>query len=73
METSPPTPSGGFKSKAALVIAVAVIVGMAIVFRLFFLIILGIGIIVAGILYLWHRYRPVKEEDVDNKHPLGLQ
>jgi len=55
-----------------LIIAVVVIVGMAIVFRLLFLIILGIGVIVAVILSLWHRFRPLKEENVDNKHPLGL-
>jgi hypothetical protein len=32
---------------------------------------LGFGI--AGILRLWHKYKPVKEADVhDDKHPLGL-
>ena len=73
MEALPPTSEpGSSKGKAALIIAVVVIVGMAIVFRLLFLIILGIGVIVAVILYLWHRFRPLKEEDIDNKHPLGL-
>jgi len=32
---------------------------------------MGFGI--AGVLRLWHKYKPVKEEDVqDDKHPLGL-
>ena len=34
-------------------------------------VVLGFGI--AGILRLWHKYKPVKETDVhDDKHPLGL-
>jgi galactitol-specific phosphotransferase system IIC component len=33
--------------------------------------VLGFGI--AGILRLWHKYKPVKEAEVhDDKHPLGL-
>lgn len=59
------------RGTAALIIAVAVLVAMVIIFRLLFLIILGIGVIVAVILYLWHRFRPLKE-DINNKHPLGL-
>jgi undecaprenyl pyrophosphate phosphatase UppP len=62
-------PVGG---TAALIVTVAVMVGMAILFRLLFLIILGIGLIVATILYFWHRFRPLKEEDIENKRPLGL-
>jgi undecaprenyl pyrophosphate phosphatase UppP len=62
-------PVGG---TAALIVAVAVMVGMAILFRFLFLIILGIGVIVAVILYFWHRLRPLKEEDIENKRPLGL-
>jgi len=69
---SPTTRKSSVRGTAALIIAVVVIVGMAIVFRLLFLIILGIGVIVAVILSLWHRFRPLKEENVDNKHPLGL-
>jgi hypothetical protein len=34
-------------------------------------VLLGFG--VAGILRLWHKYKPVSEADVHNdKHPLGL-
>jgi hypothetical protein len=29
-------------------------------------------VLVAGILFLWHKYRPLKDKDVENKHPLGL-
>lgn len=57
-------------------LAAAVIVAVTLIFlpayRLFFAISLGIGIVVALILYLWHRFRPVKEKDVENKRPLGL-
>ena len=41
-------------------------------YRLFFAISLGIGVVVAIILYLWRKYVPIKEEDVENKRPLGL-
>ena len=55
---------------AAIIVAVTLIWLPA--YRLFFGISLGIGIVVAAILYLWHRLRPVKEEDIENKRPLGL-
>lgn len=32
---------------------------------------LRIGVVVALILYLRHRLRPVQEEDIENKRPLG--
>lgn len=41
-------------------------------YRLFFAISLGIGVAVAAALYLWHRFRPVRDEDLENKRPLGL-
>jgi uncharacterized membrane protein YqjE len=56
-------------------VAVAVVVVLLIMlpaYRWFFLISVGIGIVVAGILYLWRRYRPIREEDVEPKRPLGL-
>ena len=31
-----------------------------------------IGVIVAGILYLRHKYRPITDKDIDHKRPLGL-
>ena len=41
-------------------------------YRWFFLGSLGIGVVVAAILHFWNQYRPVREEDVQNKRPLGL-
>lgn len=41
-------------------------------YRWFLLISIGIGAAVAGGLYLWHKLRPVKDNDVENKRPLGL-
>jgi hypothetical protein len=41
-------------------------------YRWFFLISFGIGLVVAAILFLWHKFRPIREEDVHNKRPLGL-
>ncbi len=63
------------RGTAALVIAAAIVAGTAIWFptyRWFLLISIGIGVAVAGALFLWHRLRPVKEDDVENKRPLGL-
>jgi MFS family permease len=65
-----------FKGTIGLVAAVAVVAALLVAFpayRWFFLISLGIGLAVWGILHLWHRYRPIEEKDVpDNKRPLGL-
>jgi hypothetical protein len=45
-------------------------------YRWFLLISIGIGIgigaAVAAGLYLWHKLRPVRDDDVENKSPLGL-
>jgi hypothetical protein len=56
---------------AAAVIVAATLIALP-AYRLFFAISVGIGVVVALILYLWHRFRPVKEEDIENKRPLGL-
>jgi hypothetical protein len=77
MEPSQPAePKVSFKAAASLIVAIAV-VAIVLVFlpayRIFFAISLGIGVIVAGVLYLWNQYRPIKEEDVDHhQRPLGL-
>jgi len=55
---------------AALIVAVTLIWLPA--YRLFFAISVGFGVLVAAALYLWHRFRPVREEEVENKRPLGL-
>jgi hypothetical protein len=64
-----------FKGTAGLLVAIAVVAVLLIAFpayRLFFAVSVGIGVLVAGILFLWHKYRPLKDKDVENKHPLGL-
>jgi MFS family permease len=65
-----------FKGAAGLVVAIAVVAVLLIAlpgYRWFFLISVGIGLVVAAILRMWNKLRPVKEEDVhDNKRPLGL-
>jgi uncharacterized membrane protein len=77
MESNPqPTPARGyFKGTAGLIVAIAAVVGFLVSFpayRWFFAISVGIGIGVALILFLWHKLRPIREEDVENKRPLGL-
>ncbi len=74
-QTEPRQPRISLKGSAGLVVAIAVVAILLIwlpPYRWFFLISVAIGIVVAGILYLWRKYRPIKEEDVDNKRPLGL-
>ena len=41
-------------------------------YRLFFLISVLIGLVIAGGLTLWHKLHPIKEEDIEPKRPLGL-
>ena len=57
-------------------LAAAAIMGVTLLwlpaYRLFFVISVGIGIVVAAILYFWNKFHPVREEDVENKRPLGL-
>ena len=65
-----------FKGTAGLVIAVAVVAVLLVAFpayRWFFAISVGIGLGVASMLFLWHKLRPIREEDVENKRPLGLK
>jgi hypothetical protein len=57
---------------AAVAVVIVLLVGLP-AYRLFFLVSVLIGLLIAGLLSLWHKYKPVKETDVnDNKHPLGL-
>jgi apolipoprotein N-acyltransferase len=65
-----------FKGTGALVIAVAVVALLLIAFppyRWFFLISIGIGVVIAGGLHLWHRLTPAKIDETENKRPLGLE
>ena len=67
--------SSSLKGPLSLIVAAGVVTILLIVFpayRIFFAISLGIGIGVAAALFLWHRLRPIKEQDVENKRPLGL-
>jgi hypothetical protein len=71
----PAQPKASFTGATGLIVAVAVVAILLIsfpVYRLFFLISLGIGLVVAGILFLWHKLRPIREEDIENQRPLGL-
>jgi MFS family permease len=69
-------PKASYSGATSLVVAAGV-VGILLIalpaYRWFFLISLGIGLVVAGILVLWYRFRPIREEDIENnKRPLGL-
>ncbi|MGE5206574.1 MAG: hypothetical protein ACM3PW_13235 [Chlamydiota bacterium] len=64
-------PARGVVGLVVIAIAIAVIVTMLPAARWFFLISVAVGVLVAGGLHLWHKYRPLKEEDVD-KRPLKL-
>ena len=71
----PGRPGVSFSGATGLIVSVAVVAIVLIAFpayRWFFLISVGIGIVVAGILFLWHKFRPIRDEDVENKRPLGL-
>jgi hypothetical protein len=63
------------KESAGLIVAIAVVAILLIAlpaYRLFFLISVLIGLVIAGGLTLWHKLHPLKEEDIEPKHPLGL-
>ncbi len=67
--------SFGLRGSAALFVTIAVVAILLIAlpaYRWFFLISVLIGLVIAGGLTLWHRLRPIKEEDIENKRPLGL-
>ena len=63
------------KGATGLIVAAAIIAAVLISFpayRVFFAISVGIGVVVAGLLYLRNKYRPITDKDVENKRPLGL-
>jgi hypothetical protein len=72
-----PQPTGfSLKGTAAPLVAIGTVVLLLIFFpgyRSFFAISLGIAILVAALLYLWHKLRPIRPEDVDDKRPLKLK
>lgn len=72
---SRPRLSLGLQGSAALVAAVAVVALLLITlpaYRIFFLVSVLIGLVIAGGLTLWHRLHPIKDVEVENKRPLGL-
>jgi hypothetical protein len=72
----PARPKRFLQGAAGLIITLLVVSILLIflpAYRLFFLVSAAIGLGVAGVLYLWHRLKPIKAEDVhNNKRPLGL-
>jgi hypothetical protein len=75
MDLNSPEPRSFLRSSAGLIVAMAVIAILLIMlpaYRWFFVISVVIGLLAWGILHLWHKYRPLKEEDVEHKKPLGL-
>jgi hypothetical protein len=68
--------SFSLKGSAGLIVAVVVVAILLIAlpaYRLFFLISVLIGLVIAGSLALWHRLHPIREEDIEQpKRPLGL-
>ena len=83
MEIESPDPKVSFEIKAAIVVAAAATAGLLIFLpasRRFLLgvgiavlICVAIGVVVAAILHVWHRHKPVKEQDIKSKRPLGLE
>lgn len=63
------------KGTTGLVVAAVIMIAVLIAFpayRVFLAISLGIGIVVAVILQVRNKYRPIDDKEVDNKRPLGL-
>ena len=65
-------PLRGTAALATAVLIIAITLIWLPAYRIFFAISVGIGILVAGGLYLWHRFRPVRDDDISPKRPLGL-
>lgn len=63
------------RGTASLIVAAVIVAATAIWFpayRWFLLISIAVAVIVALGLHFWHKLRPVKDDDIENKHPLGL-
>lgn len=70
-----PNVSIRMKGTTGLIVAAVIMIAVLIAFpayRVFLGISVGIGIVVAVILHLRNRYRPITDKDVENKRPLGL-
>jgi hypothetical protein len=65
----------GLQGSAGLIVAigvVAVLLLMLPAYRLFFLISVLIGVVIAGGLTVWYRLHPIEERNMETKRPLGL-
>jgi len=76
-DSQPGPPKGFLRGAGALLVAIASIIALLVAllaYRLFFLvsIIIGVSGGAALVLHFWNKFHPVKEEDVNNKRPLGL-
>ena len=75
MNPDTPEPKKFLQGKAGLLVATLVVAILLIglpAYRWFFVISVAIGLAIAGGLTLWHKLRPLKEDDVVKKRPLGL-
>jgi len=77
MEPTSPSSRSRFSLKGTVSLLIAVVAVAAVLiawpaYRWFFMVSVGIGLGVAAGLLLWHKLRPIREEDVENKRPLGL-
>jgi hypothetical protein len=71
----PDAPRSHPRGGASLIVAAALVFTLLLwlpAYRWFFLGSVGIGVVVAAILYFRNKYKPVKPEDFENKRPLGL-
>ncbi|HWF91784.1 MAG TPA: hypothetical protein VN684_05840 [Terriglobales bacterium] len=77
MDSQPQAPKASFlKGPASLVIAIVVVAALLIflpAYRWIFAISVGIGIIFAIAIYLWHKFNPITDGEPDDKRPLGLE
>lgn len=65
----------GLKGSAGLIVAIGVVAVLLImlpVYRLFFLISVVVGVVIAGGLTVWYRLHPIEERDMETKRPLAL-
>jgi len=71
-EPKAPEPRFSLRDKSALLAVVIVAIIFLIWLPWFLVISVGIGVVVAVALFLYHKYKPLKQEDIENKRPLGL-